>query len=158
MPKRSYSDAFSFVSLPLARSVLALTMDPIAPPPLPDPTTPDRRFARTKRTATPNRFTTTFTPGSQPVGSTQRALQASLTDNVVFANEAIVQAIFQPSKVDDQTVVDILAEINHDKPLKAARGAILGGKLAETKMYTPMVRHRMLVGERTDLNPLAYAV
>jgi hypothetical protein len=104
-----------------------------------------------------NEFTTTFALSSQPVGSTQCALQASLTNNVVFANEAIVHAIFQPSKVDDQTVVDILAEINVDKPLKAARDAVLSGKLAETKKYKPMVRHRMLVGERTDLNPLACA-
>jgi hypothetical protein len=130
-------------------------MDPIAPPPVPDPTTPDRPFPRTKRTVTPNRFTTTFAPSSQPVGSTQRALQESLTDNVVFANEAIVHAVFQPSKVDNQTVMDILAEINHDKPLKKARDAVLSGKLAEKQKYNSMVRHQMLVGECADLNPLA---
>jgi len=133
-------------------------MDPIAPPPMPDPTTPDRRFPRTKRTARPNRFANTFVPSTQPVGSTQRALQASLTDNVVFANEAIVHAIFQPLKVDDQTVVDILAEINRNKPLKAARDAVLSGKVAKTKKYSSMVRHRILVGECADLSPLAYAV
>ena len=88
-----------------------LTMDPIVPPPVPDPTTPNRLFPRANRIATPNRFTTTFATSSQPVGSTQRALQESLTDNVVYANETIVHAIFQPSKVDRQSVMDILAEI-----------------------------------------------
>jgi hypothetical protein len=154
MPKRPYNDAFSFVSPSPTRSFSALTMDPIAPPPVPDPTTPDRPFPRTKRTVTPSRFTTTFAPSSQPVGSTQCALQESLTNNVVFANEAIVHAIFQPSTVDDQAVVDILAEISDDKPLKDARDAVLSGKLAETKKYKSMVRHRILVSERADLNPL----
>jgi hypothetical protein len=144
MPKRFYSDALSFVSPSPTRSVPALTMDPIVPPLVPDPTTPDRLYSRTKHPATPNRFTTTFSPSSQPVGSTQRALQASLTDNIVFANEAIVHAIFQPSNVDDQTVVDILAEINNDTSLNAARGAVLSRKVAETKKYKPMVRHEML--------------
>jgi hypothetical protein len=101
-------------------------------------------------------MTTSFT-SSQPVGSTQCALQVSLTNNVVFANEAIVHAIFQPSMVDDQTVVDILAEISDDKPLKDARDAVLSGKLAETKKYKSMVRHRILVSERADLNPLDQA-
>ena len=158
MPKRPYNEAFSFVSPPPTRSVPALIMDPIASPSVPDPTTPDHRFPRTKRIATPNRFSNTFSPSTQPVCSTQRALQASLTDNIVFANEAIVHAIFQPSKVDDQTVVDIIAEIYRDKPLKAARDAILSGKVAETNKYKPMVRHPMLVGGRADINPLAHVV
>jgi hypothetical protein len=115
-------------------------MDPFPPP----PTTPDRRFARTKHAITPNKLAGTFAPSSQPVGSTQRALQASLTGNVVFANEAIVDAIFQPSKVDDQTVMDILAEMNVDTDLKAARGSVLSGKLAETKKYNALVRNPML--------------
>jgi len=74
------------IHYPPIRSVPVLIMDPIAPPapPVPDPT-PDRRFPRTKRIATPNKFTGTFALSSQPVGSAQRALQASLTDNVVFA-------------------------------------------------------------------------
>jgi len=126
-------------------------MDPVTPPPMPNPTTPDRRFPRTKRTARPNRFANTFFPSSQPVGSIQLALRTSHTDNVVFANEAIVHATFQPSKVDDQTIVDILAEINRNKPLKAARDAILGAKVAERKTCSSMVRRRMLSGERADL-------
>ena len=76
----------------------------------------------------------------------------------MFANEAIVHAIFQPSKVDDQTVVNILAGISHDECLKAAHGAVLGGKVKETKKYKSMVRHLMDVIERANLNPLAYAV
>jgi len=115
-------------------------MDLIPPPP-PNPTTPNRRFARTKHAITPNKLAGTFAPSSQPVGSTQRALQESLTGNIVFANEAIVEAIFQPSEVDDQTVVDILAEVNDDKPLKAARDSVLSGKLAETKLYKYLVCH-----------------
>jgi len=118
-------------------------MDPTAPPP-PNPTTPDRRFARTKHNITPNKLAGTFAPSSQPVGSTQRALQASLTGNIVFANEAIVEAIFQPSKVDGQTIETILAEVNDDKTLKTARASVLSGKLAETKKYKSLVRHRML--------------
>ena len=133
-------------------------MDPIAPPPVPDPTTPNRLFPRTNRIATPNRLTTTFATSSQPVGSTQRALQESLTDNVVFANETIVHAIFQPSKVDDQIITDILAEIDHDNSLKAARDAVLNGKLAETKKYQSMVSHQILVGECADSGPLDCAV
>ena len=133
-------------------------MDPIAPPPAPDPTTPNRLFPRTNRIATPNRFTTTFATSSQPVGSTQRALQESLTDNVVFANETVVHAIFQPSKVDEQTVLDILVEIDHDNALKAARDAVLSGKLAETKKYKAMVSYQMLVGECADSGPLDCAV
>jgi len=115
-----------------------LTMDP------PNPTTPDRRFARTKHVLTPNRLATTFATSSQPVGSTQRALQAPLTGSAIFANEAIVGAVFQPSKVKDQTVKDILAEIDDDPSLKAARSAVLHGKLAETKKYGPLVCHHML--------------
>jgi hypothetical protein len=124
-------------------------MDPIAPPPppppppTPTPTTPGRRFARTTLTTTPNRLAATFAPISQPIGSTQRALQASLTGNIVFANEAIVDAIFQPSKVEDKTVKDILAEIKVDKALKSARNAVMRGELAETKLYQPMVRHKI---------------
>ena len=82
----------------------------------------------------------TFDPSSQPVGSTQRALQESLTNNIVFANEAIVHAIFQPSKVDDKTVVDILAKFNHDNSLKAARDAVLSGKVVLAKKIKSMVR------------------
>ena len=140
MPKRTYSEAFSFVSSSATHSTPVLTMDPMPPPP-PNPTTPNRRFARTKHATTPNKLAGTFAPSSQPVGSTQRALQESLTGNIVFANEAIVEAIFQPSEVDDQTVVDILAEVNDDKPLKAARDSVLSGKLAETKLYKYLVCH-----------------
>ena len=132
-------------------------MDPLAPPPVPNPTTPKRIFPQTKLNATPNRFTTTLGPTSQPVGSTQRALQESLTDNVVFANEAIVEAIFQPSKVNDQDVMDILSEIKQHKSLRAARGAVLSGKGTETKKYKAMVRHLVVVRDRANLSPLAYA-
>jgi hypothetical protein len=118
-------------------------MDPIAPPP-PGPSTPNRPFARTKLTTTPNKFAATFTPSSQPVGSTQHTLQESLTGNIVFANEAIVEAIFQPSKVDNETILDILAEINDDDSLKAARDSVLSNKRAETTKYKPLVRRRML--------------
>ena len=118
-------------------------MDPTAPPP-PNPTTPTRRYARSKLAITPNKLAGTFAPSSQPPGSTQRALQESLTGNIVFANEAIVNAIFQPSKVDDQIIVDILAELNEDKDLKAARNSVLSSNNAETKKYKSLVRHRML--------------
>ena len=84
-----------------------------------------------------------FAPSSQPAGSTQHALQASLTGNVVFANEAIVDAVFQPLKVDDQTVTDILAEINENAELKAARKVVLQGK-TEIKKYKAMVCYQML--------------
>jgi len=140
MPKRTYNEAFSFVPFSLTLSASVLTMDRITPPPPPDPTTPFRRFVRTKLALTPNKLAGTFVPSSQPVGSTQRALQASLTGNIVFANEAIVDVVFQPSKVDDQTVADILAEIDGDQSLKAARALVLSSKLAETKKYWPMVR------------------
>ena len=118
MPDRTYSKALSFVLSSSRRSIPALTMDPMAPPPVPNPTTPKRIFAQTKLNSTPNRFTTTFGVTSQPPDSTQRALQESLTDNVVFSNEAIVQAIFQPSKVNDQKIMHILTEINKHKYLK----------------------------------------
>ena len=114
----------------------ALTMDPTAPPP-PIPTTPTRRYARSKLAGT-------FEISSQPPGSTQRALQESLTGNIVFADEAIVDAIFQPSKVDDQIIVDILAELNADKNLKAALNSIFSSERAETKKYKSLVRYRML--------------
>ncbi len=133
-------------------------MDPTAPPPLPNPTTPERIFPRTNHAATPNKFAHTFAVSSQPVGSTQRALQESLTNNVVFANEEIVHAIFQPSKVDNETVMKILTEINNDESLKAAYGVLRRGKGKETTKYKPMVRHLMVVNERANLNPLAYTV
>ena len=88
-------------------------------------------------------FAGTFVPSSQPVGSTQRALQESLTGNIVFANEAIVEAIFQPSKVDDRTVVDILAEMKVVKALKVARNSVLSSKVAEKKKYKSLVRRRI---------------
>ena len=100
----------------------------------------------------------TFATSSQPVGSTQRALQASLTDSVVFASKAIVHAIFRPSKVDDQTIADIIANINHDKHLKAARDAVLSRKLAKSMKYEPTVSHQMHVSERADFIPLDYAI
>jgi hypothetical protein len=143
MAKRTYKEAFSFVSSSPTHSSLVLTMDPTAPPP-PRSTTPDQRYPRTKLADTPNKFAGTFAPSSQPVGSTQRALQESLTGNVVFANEAIVDELFQPAKVDDQVVLDILAEINDDKPLKTARDSVLSSKLAETRKYKFLVRRRTL--------------
>jgi len=116
-------------------------MDPATSSPPPDPTTPLRHFVRTKLALTPNKLVGTFVTSSQPVGSTQRALQASLTGTMVFANEAIVDTVFQPSKVDDQTVVDILSEI---KFLKTARNKVLSTKFAKKQNYEPMVSHRML--------------
>ncbi len=139
MPKRTYSEVFSFVVPSPTHSNRTLTMDPTAPPP-PNSTTPPRRYARTKLADTPNKLAGTFAPSSQPVGSTQRALQESLTGNIVFANEAIVDAIFQPSKVDDQIIVDIFVEMNEDKILKAARNAVLSSTRAETKKYESLVR------------------
>ena len=119
-------------------------MDPLPDPTsLPNPTTPDRLFARTKHVFTPNRISTVFAPSSQPAGSTQHALQASLTGNVVFANEAIVDAVFQPPKVDGQTVTEILAEINENAELKAARKVVLQSN-TEIKTYKAMVCHQML--------------
>ena len=110
---------------------------------LPNPTTPERRFPRTKPIFTPNRLAATLAPSSQPVGSAQRALKESLTGNVVFANEAIVDAVFQPSKVDDETVSHILAEINDASALKTARNVVLKGS-AEIKKYPHMVCHPSL--------------
>ena len=157
MPDHTYSKTVSFVvSLP-CHSIPALTMDPLALPPVPNPTTPPRIFPQTKLNAKPNRFTTTFGPTSQPFGSTQRALQESLPDNMVFTNGAIVQAIFQPSEVNDQDVMDIFAEINEHKSLKAARVAVLSGKGAETKKYKAMVRHLVVASDHANLSPLAYA-
>ena len=118
-------------------------MDPTAPPP-PTAKTPERHFARTKLTDTPNKFAGTFAPSSQPVGATQLALQESLTGNIVFANEAIANTIFEPSKVENQIVVDILAEIDDVKSLKAARNSVLSSKHAETKKYKSLVRRRIL--------------
>ena len=143
MQKRTYSEAFSFVPSPPTYLAPVLIMDPTTPSPS-DPTTPDRRFVSTKNTYTPNRLAGTFAPSSQPVGFTQRALQASLTGNVVFANEAIVDSVFQPSKVDDQTALDILSEIDDDKSLKTALESVLSNKLGETKKYKFIVCHEML--------------
>ena len=67
-------------------------------------------------------------------------------ENIAFANEAIVNAIFQPSKVDNQSVVGILAEINHQKPLKVAREGVLTRKMAKRGKYKSMVSHLMLAG------------
>ena len=158
MQRGTYTNAISFV-FPLPKhSIPVLTMDPTAPPPMPTPTTPQRIFPRTQHAATPNKFSHTFAVSSQPVGSTQRALEESLTNNMVFANEAIVDAIFEPSKVDDQTVEGILAEIDRDESLKSARGVVLRGKGKETTKYQPTVRHLMAVSECANMNPLAYAV
>ena len=132
-------------------------MDPTAPPPMPNPTIPEHIFPRTRRGATPNEFSHAFAVSSQPVGSTQRALKVSLTNNVEFANEAIVDAIFQPEKVDDQIVIEILSEIDRDKSLKSARGKVLSGKGKETTKYQPLVRHLMALSEHANLNSLAYA-
>ena len=132
-------------------------MNPTAPPP-PTATTPGRRFARTKRVKTPNIFARTFVPSSQPAGGTQLALQESLTGNIVFANEGIADTIFEPSKVEDQIVVGILAGINDDKFFKAARDSVLSGKLAEAKKYKSLVRRRIL-SSRVNVHviPLACA-
>jgi len=142
MPERTYKESFSFVSSSPTYSIPVLTMDPTYPPP-PRSITPDRRFPRTKLADTPNKFAGNFIPSSQPVGSTQRALKETLTGNVVFANEAIVEAIFQPAKVDDQIVMEILAEMNDQNSLKAARSSVLSHKLAETKKYKFLVCHRL---------------
>ena len=73
---------------------------------------------------------------------------------MVFANEAIVQAIFQPSKVKDRDVTHILAKINKHKQLKAARAAVLS---AEKNKYKAMVRQLIVVSGCTNISPLAYA-
>src|SRR5258706_13106522 len=119
MPKCSCSQAFSFVFPSHHRIIPVLIMDPMPSPPMSNPTTPDCIFAHTTHTGTLNKPMATFYPISQPAGSTQRALQGALTNNVVFANEAIVHAIFQPSKVDNKTVADILAMIKDNNCLKA---------------------------------------
>ena len=106
----------------------------------PPPITPTRQFPRTKLIHTPNRLSATFAPSSQPVGSTQRALQASLTGNVVFNNGAIVNLIFRPEQVDDETVQDIIAEISSDSSLQAHLKKVLSVKVGETKKYQAMVR------------------
>jgi len=157
MPKRTYGEAFLFVSPSPTRLTTVLIIDPIPPPP-PNPTTPIRRFARTKHAITPNKLAGTFAPSSQPVGATQQTLQESLIGNIVFANEAIVEAIFKPSKVEHKTIMEIIAGMNNNKNLKAARSSVLSSKLAETKKYKSLVRHRMLTfrGD-SDLIPLAYA-
>ena len=123
-------------------SVHALTTDPTAPPS--NSETPIRRYPRTELADMPNNPAGTFTTSSQPVGSTQCALQESLTGNIVFANEAIVDAIFQPSRVDDQIIVDILSEMNKDNILKAARDSLLSSKKTERKKHKSLVRHQML--------------
>ena len=60
------------------------------------------------------------------------------------SNEAIVDTIFQPSKVADNTMVDILAEIGVVKSLKTARRSVLSNKLGETKKYKFLVSHETL--------------
>ena len=114
-------------------------MDPTAPPS--NSTTLASRYARTKLA---DALAGTTAPSSQPVGSTQRALQESLIGNIVFANEAIVDAIFQPSKVDDRIIVDILSGLNDDKFLKEARNTVLSSKKTETKKYKSLVRNQNL--------------
>ena len=130
----------SSVVLPSSHHLL-LTMDPTAPPSALAPTTPNRPVIHAKMTTTPNILSGHFSTSSLPVCSTQRALKASLTGNVVFANEAVVDAVFQPSKVDENTVSEIIAEINSDTKLNNARNKLLRSKIAESKMYQPMVRH-----------------
>ena len=105
----------------------------------PPPITPTRQFPRTKLIHTSNRLLATFSPCSQPVGSTQRALQASLTGNVVFNNEAIVDSIFRPEQVADETVQDIIADIYSDSFLQADLKKVLSVKVGETKKYQAMV-------------------
>lgn len=90
---------------------------------------------------TPNKLPGPIATSSQPVGSTQRALQASLSSNIVFANESIVDAIFPPSKVDNRTVIEILGEMNDDKHLKAARDSVIHGELAAIGKNQLLVRH-----------------
>ena len=143
IPKRTYKEAPTFVASSPIHSAPVLTMNPTAPPP-PNSTTPGRRFVRTKLVKTPNKLAETFAPSFQPLRATQLALQESLTGNIIFANESIVDAIFRPSRLDDQIVTDILAEINGDKTLKTARDSVLSGKLAETKQIKSLVRRRIL--------------
>ena len=143
MPKRAYRGAFSFVSSSPTHPTTVLNMDLTAPPP-PNSTTPGRRFVRTRPVNTPEKLARTFAPSFQPLRATQLALQESLTGNVIFANESIVDAIFRPSKLDDQIVADILAEINGDKALKTARDSVLSSKLADPKQNKSLVRRRIL--------------
>lgn len=127
-------------------------MHPIDPPLVPNPTTPHSVTSLlTQMYRSLKNPRNTFTSSPHLVGCTQRALQESLADNVVFANEGIVHAVFQPSKVDDQTVVGILAEIDHEKSLKAARDAALSVTVAKRMKNKSMVSHRMRLGERADL-------
>ena len=133
---------FLFVSRSLTHSNPALTMDHTAPPP--NSTTPTRQCARAKLADAPKNLARITAPSSQPVGSTQRALQESLTGNIVFANEATVDAIFQPSKVDDQIIVDILFGLDNDRLLKEARNSVLSSKHTETKKSKSLVHHQML--------------
>jgi len=74
--------------------------------------TTDRDFPRTKLVDTPKEIKRTVARSSQFLGSTQHALQESLTGNVVFANES----------------------------LKTARESVLSHHLAETKEYEALVR------------------
>ena len=131
-------------------------MDPMAPPPMPNPTTPPHIFPQMKLNVTPNRFVATFSVTSQPPDSTQHALQELLTDNMVFTNKVVIQAIFQLSKVKDQNVMHILAKINKHKPLKVVQAAVLSGKGAEMKKYKAMVHHLIVVSGCANLSPLAY--
>jgi hypothetical protein len=151
LARGKYGKPFGHAKTYLYRGILVRTILTTVPtstlkmdPPI--PTTPPHRYPRTRLTNTPNRFSAGFSTSSQPVGSTQHALQASLTGNVLFKNEAIVDAIFQPSKVEDQTVKEILTELIADKSLKDARDKALNSKLAETKKYKPIVCHRPLAG------------
>lgn len=132
MPKRTYTNAFWFVSS-LQDSPWQFTDNG----PL-NPTIPDHPFAHTKHILTPNRLEETLAPSTQPVSQTQRSLQASLTGNVILANEALVSAVFQPSKVEDQ---DILVKINNDPSSKAAREVIQGN--TEDEKCELMVCHQM---------------
>ena len=158
MPDHTYSKALLFVLSSPCHSIPALTMDPTAPPPMPNPTTPPHIFQQMNVML--HRIdlqAATFNITSQPPDSTQHALQESLTDNVVFANKAIVQAIFQLSKVNHEKVMHILTEISKHKYLKAARAAVLSGKEAEKKKYQAMpVRHLIVVGGHANLDPLAH--
>ena len=49
------------------------------------------------------------------------SVQPSLTGNIVFANEAIVDTVFQLSKVDEKSLMNILAEVSAVKSLKTTR-------------------------------------
>ena len=141
MPKRTYNEAFSLVSPSPTPSAPVITTKSTASLPLDSPT--GRRVIALKTKYTPNELAGTFAPSSQPVGFTQRALQTLLTGEVVFANDAIVNSVFQPSKVDDKTVTDILAEIDVDKSLKTALDSVLSRKLGKRIRNKSIVRHAM---------------